>query len=297
MYACSTFANIEYVAVSQNSYFTFDTEEVRESTDLSASSPGTPTLFIGGGNTAAIFIGSRDVVENNLPAVVVRFEGILEVASNAIPTPTIIWEATFYPQNTVRVSSGIDIRGPGSTDFQSGLSNGCGAWKVEGLWTPGEAWLYSNNIGCPTGCLEEEESESDTSDGRDGDGNGFKPDNSDTDSSNLEESDSDDGPSLPRWLLQSADLHPGCDIGMDWADIIRLAVESDSEYIETGGLGSLMEVDVVENWVCVKNDPCALDDWFCYVYVEDSSLLPTTGPFAAGFVPWGPRGCIEDSNL
>eukprot|EP00286_Rhodomonas_abbreviata_P028391 CAMPEP_0181295082 /NCGR_PEP_ID=MMETSP1101-20121128/3948_1 /TAXON_ID=46948 /ORGANISM="Rhodomonas abbreviata, Strain Caron Lab Isolate" /LENGTH=572 /DNA_ID=CAMNT_0023399791 /DNA_START=165 /DNA_END=1883 /DNA_ORIENTATION=- len=468
---------VGFVSVSQNSYFTFDDKSVEESADLSASNPSTPTLFIGGGDTVATFIGRRDVVENDLPAVVIRFEGTLLGSSLGSMSPEIIWEATFFPQNTVRVSSGIDVRDPKSSEFFSGLSNGCGAWKVEGLWAPEPAWLFSNNIGCPTECtpdaiplaperraspvvipvpepvescgggcapavavpvnpisyggsngmdstwtslmgrnsnaavkiddmgfdfciagqsvrhstfisagshftfggnaqtrspsasspprptlfvgggdtvalgigkkdIEENglagvvirfegrsaESESPTnivwettfyedntirvvsiSDDRlrpvfsglsDGKGTWIVEDApfgagkawkySQTISRAVESAPDAltsapiraECPVLPSWLLEGADLYPSCDIGMDWADIIRIVTETDSAYIETGGLGLLTEDDVVEAWVCVKDDPCglrALEDWFCYVYVEDS------GPF----VPWGPRGCID----
>ena len=46
--------------------------------------------------------------------------------------------------------------------------------------------------------------------------------------------------------------------------------------IKTGGLGSLLEVNAYESWLCVEDHACG-DPWFCFVYHETMDV----------FTPWG----------
>eukprot|EP00960_Hanusia_phi_P007827 223922-Hanusia_phi.AAC.4 len=90
--------------VSSNSYITFYNGFSYYS-GLSPSWPPTPTLFIGGEDTSAQLVLTKKISESGLLGLLVRFEGTAST-SGILGSPNIIWEVTFFQDNTVRVSLG-----------------------------------------------------------------------------------------------------------------------------------------------------------------------------------------------
>ena len=81
-----------------------------------------------------------------------------------------------------------------------------------------------------------------------------------------------------------------CMLNAMWSDIVGDTAE---EVYSQGGLGKLMERDVVENWVCAKDHPCStgtslgattnsLNDEMCFFFAERYST----------FLPWGRRSQV-----
>eukprot|EP00961_Rhodomonas_salina_P100941 1358470-Rhodomonas_salina.1 len=90
-------------------------------------------------------------------------------------------------------------------------------------------------------------------------------------------------------LIPNPELLP-CMLNATWSDIVGDTAE---EVYSQGGLGKLMERDVVENWVCAKDHPCStgtslgattnsLNDEMCFFFAERYST----------FLPWGRRSQV-----
>ncbi|EKX50957.1 hypothetical protein GUITHDRAFT_103539 [Guillardia theta CCMP2712] len=91
--------------ISSNSYITFYNGFSFYS-GLSASWPPTPTMFIGGSDTSAQLVLTKTVYEAGMRGFLVRFEGTAS-SSGQLGWPNIIWEATFFEDNRIRVSVGL----------------------------------------------------------------------------------------------------------------------------------------------------------------------------------------------
>ena len=72
---------------------------------LSPSWPPSPTLFIGGSDNSAQLILTKRVYEGARTGLVLRFEGTAS-RYGVTGDPNIIWEATFFDDNSIRVSVG-----------------------------------------------------------------------------------------------------------------------------------------------------------------------------------------------
>ncbi|EKX39070.1 hypothetical protein GUITHDRAFT_114727, partial [Guillardia theta CCMP2712] len=93
------------VYISSNSYLTFG-QAWSTYTSLSASNPYVPTLFVGAGDTSAQLIVGTPTREGDMRGYVVRFEGTS--STSGLPGhPNLIFEVTFFANNTLRVAIGM----------------------------------------------------------------------------------------------------------------------------------------------------------------------------------------------
>ncbi|EKX38764.1 hypothetical protein GUITHDRAFT_115092 [Guillardia theta CCMP2712] len=92
------------VFVSSNSFITFGGGSSAYSS-LSATNPWYPTLFVGAGDTSAQLIVGSPIREDNMDAYVIRFEGTSSTSGQP-GNPNLIFEVTFFANNTLRVAVG-----------------------------------------------------------------------------------------------------------------------------------------------------------------------------------------------
>ncbi|EKX36833.1 hypothetical protein GUITHDRAFT_116999 [Guillardia theta CCMP2712] len=90
--------------VSSNSYLTFF-QGFSYYSGLSPSWPPVPTLFIGGSDNSVQLLLSKRVNEGGRAGLVIRFEGTAST-SGVTGDPNIIWEVTFFDDNSIRTSIG-----------------------------------------------------------------------------------------------------------------------------------------------------------------------------------------------
>eukprot|EP00961_Rhodomonas_salina_P228875 3093545-Rhodomonas_salina.1 len=121
------------IFVGTNSYITFGAGSAVYSS-LSANRPNFPTLFIGAADNSASLIAGKPVSENGVEGYVVRFEGSRLLSTSIGQPPDIIWEATFFNDDTVRVAVGlhgvIQLENGGLSSLSDG--NGQSAYKHTG---------------------------------------------------------------------------------------------------------------------------------------------------------------------
>eukprot|EP00960_Hanusia_phi_P046375 757771-Hanusia_phi.AAC.5 len=93
------------VYISSNAYLTFGSPSSNYM-GLSASNPPVPTLFVGGGDASAQLIVGSSITEDDMQAYLIRFEGTSST-SGTPGQPNLIFEVTFFANNTIRVAVGM----------------------------------------------------------------------------------------------------------------------------------------------------------------------------------------------
>jgi hypothetical protein len=80
-------------------------------------------------------------------------------------------------------------------------------------------------------------------------------------------------PDIEGSLIEAAQKYPGCQCTLSWQEIRR-----SNPRTRTGGLGEFFVEGKYEVWVCLQDNVCStLDDWFCYVFNEQTLTFKAWG--------------------
>jgi hypothetical protein len=73
--------------------------------------------------------------------------------------------------------------------------------------------------------------------------------------------------------MEAAQKYPNCTCTRSWREI-----RQSEPLTRTGGLGQIMLEDKYEVWVCLQDNTCStFEDWFCYVFNEQSFIFEAWG--------------------
>jgi hypothetical protein len=80
-------------------------------------------------------------------------------------------------------------------------------------------------------------------------------------------------PDIEGSLMEAAQKYPNCQCTLSWQEIRR-----SNPRTRTGGLGEFLVEGKYEVWVCLQDKVCStLDDWFCYVFNEQTLTFKAWG--------------------
>jgi hypothetical protein len=91
-------------------------------------------------------------------------------------------------------------------------------------------------------------------------------------------------PDIEDALMEAAQKYPKCTCTRSWEEIVQEIVPSGTSIFQseprmrTGGLGKFMLKGKYEVWVCLQDNTCStLEDWFCYVFNEQTFIFEAWG--------------------
>jgi hypothetical protein len=80
-------------------------------------------------------------------------------------------------------------------------------------------------------------------------------------------------PDIEDTLMEAAQKYPNCQCTLSWQEIRR-----SNPRTRTGGLGEFLVEGKYEVWVCLQDNVCStLEDWFCYVFNEQTFIFEAWG--------------------